>query len=145
MSKRGIFWVNDAGEFLFDAPPPYPSFNAMTAVMNNIWARYVSAGTASALFERYDKAAAEISKEHRRLLNLTREQAKTIQELNQQLAKWTSQHGKGKRQSPKTNERIAVIRDMKASGASNRKIAEFLSISEGTVRNLLKRMEPANT
>jgi DNA-binding NarL/FixJ family response regulator len=143
MNKTGIFWTKAGStECDYEKYPPYPSYNALGAVLNQIWACYVSASTAQALRDRYARATNEIlalmNGQAERIRELTKENA----HLSAELDKWKTQQKQGKRPNKKIHAQIEEIKVLKVAGASNREIARQLKISEATVRRLI-RLHPS--
>lgn len=67
------------------------------------------------------------------------ELVKIAYDLGKKSNEFINQQGKGKRPSKEILEKEEKIISLKESGISNREIARMTSVSEGTVRNILKK------
>lgn len=89
-----------------------------------------------------DEIIANQAQRIKKLESDKRELQAHIRKLTEQLNKWTKQQGKGKRigwQGKKVMEHQNDIEKWEKDGLSNRKIAELLGVSEGTVRKYAKK------
>ena len=144
MSKSGIFWTKGTNECDYERTPPYPSFNALGVVVDDIWACYVDVHTSVALRERYGKATKEISDMYNAQNEIMKNLRKTIEtqvatmaDMEAELEKWKSQQGKGKRETRKIKALTGDVKTLFSAGVSKREIARQLNVSEGTIRRIL--------
>jgi DNA-binding NarL/FixJ family response regulator len=90
------------------------------------------------VFNQYKKATKEFIDMYNEMeIQLKQLKAENM-ELQENLNKWNSQKGKGKRTSRKLLDKKEDILNWKKAGISTREIARNIGVSEGTIRRLLK-------
>lgn len=140
-----IYWTKNNGELDFEKEPPFPSFNNLQDRISYNAHCYVNQNMENIALSLFEKASREILAEDNRLREQIKqlkiekqEQLLLINKLTEQLQKWTSQQAG--RKTLLTDEQQQQIKKWKAENISNRVIAKRLKVSEGTIRNEIKRM-----
>lgn len=110
---------------------PAPKLNALE--------NYIERSRIKGIEKAYDEAIKEYLEHYNNLNDKNSKLQSKIKNLEQQLEVWKkNQNGRKKILS---ENHITFIHSEKLKGTSNRQIAKLLHVSEGTIRNYIKKSE----
>lgn len=137
-----IFWKDEKKEY-DPAPEMNELVNKLSTFENLLKGSRIEGihETFDGVLNQYKKAEDEFVSMYNKMDDHVKQLKAKNMELQEELDKWNSQKGKGKRTSRQLLEKKEEILNWKKDGISKREIARRVGVCEGTIRRLLKTLK----